>query len=396
MVDWLINIHYKLQLLPETLFLAVNIVDRTLSSGFVALANFQLLGTTCLFIAAKYEEMAPPAIETISICGGDLFGEEEIRVCERDILRKLEFDLSYPNPMNFIRRISKADDYDVETRTVAKYLVEIAVVDWRLLAHPPSVQAAAAFWLARHILDRGHWGPNLVHYSTYAESELLATAEVMLDYVLRQPPSSRTTTGVVTGSERHPKLFKKYSARRFFAVAPYVREWAAKSFPQSLMSSQGEPEADDPIAVDLFTDRGYARPDAATLVRIFNLDDSASTLPQDDGGLAPMPFSPQRAVTSVPLSSPSAAGLVGMPMHSSSSGMSGTGSHASSSNSSSSSSGRGVGRGGAGAGGSSGTSPSKDHTLAEEDADDEMAAASFLNEHPLKDEDSPAQVSDEI
>ena len=31
MVDWLIKIHYNLKLLPETLFLTVNIIDRYFS-----------------------------------------------------------------------------------------------------------------------------------------------------------------------------------------------------------------------------------------------------------------------------------------------------------------------------------------------------------------------------
>ena len=81
------------------------------------------------------------------------------------MLQMLNFSLSYPNPLHFLRRISKADGYDVQSRTVAKMLLEISIVDRAFLATPPSMIAAAAAWLARKVLDRGPWGPNLVHYS---------------------------------------------------------------------------------------------------------------------------------------------------------------------------------------------------------------------------------------
>ena len=41
-----------------------------------------------------------------------------------DMLQQIEYNLSYPNPINYLRRISKADGYDVVSRTVAKYFME--------------------------------------------------------------------------------------------------------------------------------------------------------------------------------------------------------------------------------------------------------------------------------
>ncbi|KAG0168854.1 G2/mitotic-specific cyclin, partial [Apophysomyces sp. BC1021] len=42
LVDWVIEIHYLFQLMPETLFLAVNMIDRFLSKRTVALGKLQL------------------------------------------------------------------------------------------------------------------------------------------------------------------------------------------------------------------------------------------------------------------------------------------------------------------------------------------------------------------
>lgn len=157
LVDWLIEVHTRFHLLPETLFLAINIIDRFLSEKVVQLDRVQLVGITAMFIASKYEEVLSPHVGNFKHVADNGFSESEILAAERFILQTLEYDLSYPNPMNFLRRISKADNYDIQTRTVAKYLLEISVVDRRFMSYRPSHVAAAAMYLARLILDRGDW-----------------------------------------------------------------------------------------------------------------------------------------------------------------------------------------------------------------------------------------------
>jgi G2/mitotic-specific cyclin 2 len=157
LVDWLIEVHAKFRLLPETLFLCVNIVDRFLSKRIIDMEKFQLVGVAALLIASKYEEMMAPAVEAFRYIADGGYSDDEIRKAERYLMTILDFDLSYPNPLNFLRRISKADDYDIHSRTIAKYLIEISIVDDRFLKHPPSVVAAAGIYLARAMMDRGPW-----------------------------------------------------------------------------------------------------------------------------------------------------------------------------------------------------------------------------------------------
>jgi G2/mitotic-specific cyclin 3/4 len=59
--------------------------------------------------------------------------------------------------MSFLRRISKADDYDLETRTLAKYFLEVTLMDERFIGSPPSFAAAASHCLARMMLRKGTW-----------------------------------------------------------------------------------------------------------------------------------------------------------------------------------------------------------------------------------------------
>ncbi|KAI0031941.1 A/B/D/E cyclin [Vararia minispora EC-137] len=212
LTDWLIQVHLRFRLLPETLFLAVNIIDRFLSARVVSLAKLQLVGITCMFIAAKVEEIVSPSASDFLRCADSSYSQVEILQAERYILKTLEWNMSYPNPIHFLRRISKADEYNVQVRTIAKYLMEIQCVEWRLIAAPPSLLAAASIWLSRLMLGREEWTPNLAHYSSYAESALIPTANLMLNYILK--------------SVRHPSFYKKYASKKFMKASVFARKWA--------------------------------------------------------------------------------------------------------------------------------------------------------------------------
>ncbi|PCH44885.1 hypothetical protein WOLCODRAFT_139305 [Wolfiporia cocos MD-104 SS10] len=212
LTDWLIQVHSRFKLLPETLFLCINIIDRFCSTRFVSLKKLQLMGVVAMFIAAKVEEIMAPSVQNFVFCTEAGYTEAEILAAERYMLQSLDYNMSYPNPIHFLRRASKADDYNLQVRTIAKYFIEIQVVEWRLIAAPPSLLAAAAIWLARIVLGFPDWTPNLAHYSSYPESAIVPTANLMLNYVLKPI--------------KHESFFKKYASKRFMKASVFVREWA--------------------------------------------------------------------------------------------------------------------------------------------------------------------------
>ncbi|KAJ5138631.1 uncharacterized protein N7515_003479 [Penicillium bovifimosum] len=214
LVDWLIEVHTRFRLLPETLFLAVNIIDRFLSAEVVALDRLQLVGVTAMFIASKYEEVLSPHVANFSHVADETFSDKEILDAERHVLATLEYNMSFPNPMNFLRRISKADNYDIQTRTLGKYLMEISLLDHRFMCYPQSHISAAAMYLARLILERGPWDATLAHYSGYTEAEIDPVFQLMVDY-LHRPVS-------------HEAFFKKYASKKFLKASILTRQWAKK------------------------------------------------------------------------------------------------------------------------------------------------------------------------
>jgi hypothetical protein len=157
LMDWLVQVHHRFGLLPETLFLCVNYIDRFLSCKIVSLGKLQLVGATAIFVAAKYEEINCPSVQEIVYMVDGGYTVDEILKAERFMLSMLQFELGWPGPMSFLRRISKADDYDLETRTLAKYFLEVTIMDERFLSSPPSFAAAGAHCLARMMLKKGTW-----------------------------------------------------------------------------------------------------------------------------------------------------------------------------------------------------------------------------------------------
>jgi hypothetical protein len=157
LMDWLVQVHHRFNLLPETLFLCVNYIDRFLSCKIVSLGKLQLVGATAIFVAAKYEEINCPSVQEIVYMVDGGYTVDEILKAERFMLSMLQFELGWPGPMSFLRRISKADDYDLETRTLAKYFLEVTIMDERFVGSPPSFAAAGAHCLARMMLQKGSW-----------------------------------------------------------------------------------------------------------------------------------------------------------------------------------------------------------------------------------------------
>ncbi|KAF8886525.1 cyclin-like protein [Infundibulicybe gibba] len=213
LIDWLLQVHARFQLLPETLFLCVNLLDRFLQRKVVSLPKFQLVGIACLFIASKFEETLSPSVAEIAYLADGQYSVEEILKAERYILKTIDWDLRHPGPLGWLRRASKADDCEVTARTFAKYLLEIGCVEWRLVSTVPSLLSAAALWLSRLVLGRHEWvNPNLTHYSTYTEAELLPTATIMLNYILEPI--------------QYDSLHRKWAQRRNFKSSSYLRAWA--------------------------------------------------------------------------------------------------------------------------------------------------------------------------
>ncbi|KIW64159.1 hypothetical protein, variant [Phialophora macrospora] len=217
LMDWLVQVHLRFNLLPETLFLTVNYIDRFLSCKVVSLGKLQLVGATAIFIAAKYEEINCPSVQEIVYMVDGGYSMDEILKAERFMLTMLQFELGWPGPMSFLRRISKADDYDLETRTLAKYFLEVTLMDERFIGSPPSFTAAASHCLARIMLRKGTWTPHHVYYSGYTYSQLKPLVNLLLECC--EDPR-----------KHHNAVFNKYCDKRYKRASAFVETEIQRGF----------------------------------------------------------------------------------------------------------------------------------------------------------------------
>ncbi|KAL3123571.1 hypothetical protein niasHT_001298 [Heterodera trifolii] len=79
LVDWLVHVQVRLKLTNETFSLSVYILDRSLLALIeINKTNLQLLGVTCIFIAAKFEEMVMPNVADFVYVAANMFKKEHI------------------------------------------------------------------------------------------------------------------------------------------------------------------------------------------------------------------------------------------------------------------------------------------------------------------------------
>jgi cyclin B len=78
LVDWIIEVHLKFKLLPETLFLTVSLIDRFLEKSVIMRTKLQLVGVTAMLIASKYEEIYAPEVRDFVYITDNAYSRVEI------------------------------------------------------------------------------------------------------------------------------------------------------------------------------------------------------------------------------------------------------------------------------------------------------------------------------
>ncbi|KAL1532460.1 cyclin-A2-1-like isoform X1 [Salvia divinorum] len=182
LIDWLVEVSEEYELVPDTLYLTVNLLDRFLSENYIEKQNLQLLGVTCMLIASKYEEICARRVEEFCFITDNTYKKEEVVEMESRVLNLLKFQLSVPTPKKFLRRFIQAAQASykvpsVELEFLANYLAELTLVEYSFLKYLPSVTAASAIFLARWTIDQSDnpWNQTLEHYTRHKASELKNT-----------------------------------------------------------------------------------------------------------------------------------------------------------------------------------------------------------------------------
>merc|ERR1712243_353539 len=215
LIDWLIEVQIQFKLLQETLFLTVNTIDRfmALDGKTVPRSKLQLVGVAAMFLVSKIEEVYAPAVSDFVYITDNAYTEVEIRQMELRIIRALNFDLCQPISLNFLRRYSKAGEVDVLQHSLAKYALEICLLDVNLVHVSGSLLASASLCLSLLLLEKSSsldsvWTATLQYYSGYSAEDVL---EIL--------PKVAANVFKMNRSNKLQAVRTKYKSGKFLKVA---------------------------------------------------------------------------------------------------------------------------------------------------------------------------------
>lgn len=152
LVDWLIEVHLKFKLKAETLFLTVNLIDRFLERVRVERNKLQLVGVTAMMLASKYEEIYPPQVADFAYITDKAVSKAEILEMEFHFIKVLDFNLQTTSSFCFLQRLLQLSEMDERLASLSQYLIELPLIEYRMLKYSPSNVACSALFLANKIL----------------------------------------------------------------------------------------------------------------------------------------------------------------------------------------------------------------------------------------------------
>jgi len=214
LVDWLVEVHRKFKLLPNTYFLGINLLDRYLTKKQLHRRKLQLCGCTCLWIASKYHEIYAPEMDDFVYISDNAFNDQELMRMEIDILKTLSFTLTVPTVLNYAQRYTKISSYYLKKEKEIKiisdlimYCIEHCIMSYDLCRLLPSLIGAASFvysCLSTKVFSiQTFENDNIDKVIGYSFNELIPIM-TKIDLIVRNAKRSK-----------HKAVYKKYCNQKF-------------------------------------------------------------------------------------------------------------------------------------------------------------------------------------
>lgn len=178
LLDFLTEAHSAFGLLPETLFLTINVLDRYCSRRVVYKKHYQLVGCCALLIASKYgdrKDRVPTIKELKAMCCG-LYEDEMFTQMEWHVLVTVDWLIGHPTIDSFLQLALENIPYDPEVEHMACYIAETAMFHKEFVSKRPSDIARTSLAVARYILGRPQ-APNDDWASKYDHQTLLSLSQ---------------------------------------------------------------------------------------------------------------------------------------------------------------------------------------------------------------------------
>ena len=148
LIDWLIDVHLKYKLVPQTIYIAVNLIDRYLEKNQTKRSKLQLVGVSAMFIACKYEEIYPPDLKDFVYITDGAYVKSDVLKMENKMLASLGFDVTFPTQWTLFETYKRKLNLDEKTFKLAWFLMELCLINSKALKFKMSQIAASAILIA--------------------------------------------------------------------------------------------------------------------------------------------------------------------------------------------------------------------------------------------------------
>ncbi|KAH0454298.1 hypothetical protein IEQ34_016222 [Dendrobium chrysotoxum] len=204
---WLIQVHEEYQLMPETLYLTLQIMDRYLSIQTVKRRRLQFVGISSMLIACKYvEKRGSPKVHELVSVSRMTYNTSYILKMEKRILTKLDWSLTVPTMYVFLVRFIKAAHGDKQMEQMTFFFSELALMHYSMIIYKPSMVAASAVYAARCTLRiLPYWTKTLEYHTGFKSYQLINCTTELLNFQTSEAAEKRMKS-------------KKYSELHFDVV----------------------------------------------------------------------------------------------------------------------------------------------------------------------------------
>jgi cyclin B len=204
LIDWLVDVHLKFKLVSDTLFLTVNLIDRYLEKHEISRTKLQLVGVTAMLIACKYEEIYAPEVRDFVYITDKAYNKEDILALEKEMLFSLDFNITVPTTYRFLEVFSRYLNVQETYFMFARYLIELFLVEYKMLKYKPSLIASAVLYITFKVTKSAD-SQNVCKISNYCETDMKDCAR---DICLILNNSEKNSLQAVRKKFSSPKLLE--------------------------------------------------------------------------------------------------------------------------------------------------------------------------------------------
>ena len=188
----------KWELNPDSIFLAVNIMDRYINKIKLEKDEYELVGLASFMIGSKYEDIYSPNAKCLSRLYNFKYESESILEKEVQILNTLDYSLLYTSSYKILKtifHISNIEDENVYY--LSELLLQISLTDLSILKYPQRKRAIAAFLISKKFFKIRGSNYKIQFLFGYGENETRTVQKKMVNLLIKVVYSQKVNLIVI-------------------------------------------------------------------------------------------------------------------------------------------------------------------------------------------------------